>query len=157
MAYNTISISKYLTEWTHQSGFSTFGSLFWALSSSFSALSTDISDSFAAEKLKVPYLSAYLDSVGTSFRYGANFATGGSSIRPGGYSPFHLAVQVSQFIQFKSRTTYLYNRLHSHSQFLIHYSMHITLLRTEQSFSFLLCEFSHVMSLTMAIMLATWR
>ncbi|XP_022993624.1 GDSL esterase/lipase At3g27950-like isoform X1 [Cucurbita maxima] len=68
---------------------------------------------FMAEKLKVPYLSAYLDSVGTSFRYGANFATGGSSIRPGGYSPFHLAVQVSQFIQFKSRTTYLYNILHS--------------------------------------------
>ncbi|XP_022938608.1 GDSL esterase/lipase At3g27950-like [Cucurbita moschata] len=70
---------------------------------------------FMAEKLKVPYLSAYLDSVGTSFRYGANFATGGSSIRPGGYSPFHLALQVSQFIQFKSRTTYLYNRLHSHN------------------------------------------
>ncbi|KAG6602441.1 GDSL esterase/lipase, partial [Cucurbita argyrosperma subsp. sororia] len=71
---------------------------------------------FIAEKLKFPYLSAYLDSVGTSFRHGANFATGGSSIRPGGYSPFHLGLQVSQFIQFKSRSTYLYNRLRSNNR-----------------------------------------
>uniref|UniRef100_A0A9I9DP94 GDSL esterase/lipase n=1 Tax=Cucumis melo TaxID=3656 RepID=A0A9I9DP94_CUCME len=69
-----------------------------------------------AEKLKLPYLSAYLDSIGTSFRHGANFATGGSSIRPGGYSPFHLGIQVSQFIQFKSRTTDLFNRLRSHNR-----------------------------------------
>ncbi|TYK01995.1 GDSL esterase/lipase [Cucumis melo var. makuwa] len=71
---------------------------------------------FIAEKLKLPYLSAYLDSIGTSFRHGANFATGGSSIRPGGYSPFHLGIQVSQFIQFKSRTTDLFNRLRSHNR-----------------------------------------
>ncbi|KAL0540820.1 hypothetical protein IC582_020835 [Cucumis melo] len=71
---------------------------------------------FIAEKLKFPYLNAYLDSVGTNFRHGANFATGGSSIRPGGYSPFHLGLQVSQFIQFKSRTTYLYNRLQSNNR-----------------------------------------
>ncbi|XP_048230173.1 GDSL esterase/lipase At3g27950 isoform X4 [Ricinus communis] len=45
---------------------------------------------FLAERVKLPYLSPYLDSVGTDFRHGANFATGGSSIRPGGYSPFHL-------------------------------------------------------------------
>ncbi|OMO69650.1 Lipase, GDSL [Corchorus olitorius] len=64
-----------------------------------------------AENLKLPYLSAYLDSVGTSFRHGANFATGGSSVRPPGYSPFNLGVQISQFIQFKSRTTSLYNQL----------------------------------------------
>ena len=76
-----------------------------------------------AEKLKLPYLSAYLDSLGTNFRHGANFATGGSSICPGGYSPFHLGIQVSQFIQFKSRTTDLFNRLHSNSQFLILYSL----------------------------------
>ncbi|KAG7033123.1 GDSL esterase/lipase, partial [Cucurbita argyrosperma subsp. argyrosperma] len=98
---------------------------------------------FIAEKLKFPYLSAYLDSVGTSFRHGANFATGGSSIRPGGYSPFHLGLQVSQFIQFKSRSTYLYNRLRSNSQFLNNYSLHITLLRIEQSFLSLLYEFSN--------------
>ncbi|XP_012460539.1 GDSL esterase/lipase At3g27950 [Gossypium raimondii] len=66
---------------------------------------------FIAENLKLPYLSAYLDSVGTNFRHGANFATGGSSIRPPGYSPFNLWVQISQFIQFKARTTSLYNQL----------------------------------------------
>ncbi|PSS01314.1 GDSL esterase/lipase [Actinidia chinensis var. chinensis] len=65
---------------------------------------------FIAEDLGLPYLSAYLDSIGTSFRHGANFATGGSSIRPGSYSPFHLDYQVSQFIQFKSRTTALYKQ-----------------------------------------------
>ncbi|CAL5420810.1 unnamed protein product [Camellia sinensis] len=43
-----------------------------------------------AETLGVPYLSAYLDSIGTNFSHDANFATGGSSIRPGGYSPFHV-------------------------------------------------------------------
>ncbi|KAK6267359.1 hypothetical protein QUC31_018196 [Theobroma cacao] len=63
------------------------------------------------ENLQLPYLSAYLDSVGTNFRHGANFATGGSSIRPPGYSPFNLGVQISQFIQFKARTTALYNQL----------------------------------------------
>ncbi|XP_059639802.1 GDSL esterase/lipase At3g27950 [Cornus florida] len=66
---------------------------------------------FIAENLGLPYLSAYLDSIGTNFRHGANFATGGSSIRPGGYSPFHLDYQISQFIQFKSRTTALYKKL----------------------------------------------
>ncbi|CAI0455208.1 unnamed protein product [Linum tenue] len=65
---------------------------------------------FIAERLKLPYLSAYLDSVGTDFRHGANFATGGSSIRPGGYSPFHLGVQISQFKQFKARTNRLRNQ-----------------------------------------------
>ncbi|XP_031265289.1 GDSL esterase/lipase At5g14450-like [Pistacia vera] len=68
---------------------------------------------FIAKSLKLPYLSAYLDSIGTNFRHGANFATGGSSVRPGGYSPFHLAIQISQFIQFKSRTIALYNQLSS--------------------------------------------
>ncbi|KAK7395673.1 hypothetical protein VNO78_16238 [Psophocarpus tetragonolobus] len=40
--------------------------------------------------------------------HGANFATGGSSILPGGYSPFHLGLQISQFIQFKSHTKILF-------------------------------------------------
>lgn len=68
---------------------------------------------FIAEELRLPYLSGYLDSIGTNFRHGANFATGGSSIRPGGYSPFHLDLQISQFTQFKSRTTALYKQLSS--------------------------------------------
>lgn len=72
----------------------------------------------AAEKLKLPYLSPYLDSVGTNFRHGANFATGGSSIRPGGYSPFHLGIQLSQFIRFKSQSIALYKQQSPDSQFL---------------------------------------
>ncbi|XP_030953967.1 GDSL esterase/lipase At3g27950-like [Quercus lobata] len=71
---------------------------------------------FIANELKLLYLSAYLDSLGTNFRHGANFATGGSSIRPGGYGPFHLGIQTSQFIQFKSRTTALYNQLSPNSR-----------------------------------------
>ncbi|KAK8647024.1 hypothetical protein V6N13_120782 [Hibiscus sabdariffa] len=67
---------------------------------------------FIAEKLGVPYLNAYLDSIGTSFRHGANFAAGGSCIQPKcGYGPFNLATQVSQFIHFKARATALYNQL----------------------------------------------
>ncbi|XP_010243018.1 PREDICTED: GDSL esterase/lipase At5g14450 isoform X2 [Nelumbo nucifera] len=65
---------------------------------------------FIAEQLGLPYLSAYLDSIGTSFRHGANFAFGGSSIRVGGYSPFHLSIQISQFRQLKARTTDLYGQ-----------------------------------------------
>lgn len=71
---------------------------------------------FAAEQLKLPYLSAYLNSLGTNFRHGANFATGGSTIgRPNetifeyGISPFFLDMQIVQFDQFKSRTSDLYN------------------------------------------------
>nr|KJB11490.1 hypothetical protein B456_001G262100 [Gossypium raimondii] len=66
---------------------------------------------FIAEGIKLPYLSAYMDSIGTNFRHGANFATGGSSVRPPGFSPFNLGIQISQFIQFKARTTTLYNQL----------------------------------------------
>ncbi|TKY50424.1 GDSL esterase/lipase [Spatholobus suberectus] len=66
---------------------------------------------FMTEELKLPYLSAYLDSVGSNYRHGANFAVGGSSIRPGGFSPFPLGLQVSQFLQFKSHTYILFNQL----------------------------------------------
>ncbi|MCL7033506.1 hypothetical protein MKW94_013668 [Papaver nudicaule] len=59
---------------------------------------------FMAEELGIAYLRAYLDSLGlSSFKTGANFATGGSSIRQPGFSPFHLDVQISQFRQFKAR------------------------------------------------------
>ena len=70
---------------------------------------------FAAEKLGLPYLSGYLDSIGTNFRYGANFATAGSTIQPVdakifemGFSPFSLDIQLFQFEQFKARTIELY-------------------------------------------------
>ncbi|XP_065880008.1 GDSL esterase/lipase At5g14450 isoform X2 [Euphorbia lathyris] len=73
---------------------------------------------FIAEKLKLPYLSAYLNSIGTNYRHGANFATGGSTITRQnetifeyGISPFSLDMQIVQFQQFKSRTGDLYNQV----------------------------------------------
>ncbi|KAJ8549108.1 hypothetical protein K7X08_032815 [Anisodus acutangulus] len=60
-----------------------------------------------ADRMDFQYLSAYLDSISAGFRNGANFATAGSSILPGGYSPFYLGLQISQFLQFKKRTTLL--------------------------------------------------
>ncbi|XP_058093747.1 GDSL esterase/lipase At5g14450 [Magnolia sinica] len=72
---------------------------------------------FIAESLGLPSLSAYLDSIGTNFQHGANFATGGSTIQPqnlslftGGFSPFSLNVQLWQFSQFKMRTNELYQQ-----------------------------------------------
>ncbi|XP_023889376.2 esterase [Quercus suber] len=67
---------------------------------------------FMARSLGLPYLSAYLDSLGTNFSHGANFATSASTIRlptnivPAGvFSPFYLDIQYSQqFVQFKSRS-----------------------------------------------------
>ncbi|XP_059445358.1 GDSL esterase/lipase At5g14450-like [Corylus avellana] len=70
---------------------------------------------FIAEKLGLPYLNAYLDSIGTNFRHGANFATSGSTIQPVdakiygmGFSPISLDIQLLQFEQFKARTIELY-------------------------------------------------
>ncbi|GLU21707.1 hypothetical protein SLE2022_378320 [Rubroshorea leprosula] len=70
---------------------------------------------FIAEKLKLPYLSAYLDSIGTSFRHGANFAIGGSTIQPldtrvfnQGFNPISLDIQILQFEQLRERTNELY-------------------------------------------------
>lgn len=66
---------------------------------------------FIAESLGVPHLSAYLDSVGSNFSHGANFATAGSTIRPqnttqsqSGYSPISLNVQSVQYSDFKKRS-----------------------------------------------------
>ncbi|KAL5070853.1 hypothetical protein RYX36_021740, partial [Vicia faba] len=70
---------------------------------------------FIAEKANLPYLSSYLNSLGTNYRHGANFATGGSTIRKQnetifqyGISPFSLDIQIVQFTQFKARTKQLY-------------------------------------------------
>ncbi|PON46443.1 Lipase [Trema orientale] len=72
---------------------------------------------FIAERIGLPYLSAYLNSLGTNYRHGANFATGGSTIRrPNetiyeyGISPFSLDMQVVQFNQFKARSRVLYEQ-----------------------------------------------
>ncbi|KAI7996209.1 GDSL esterase/lipase [Camellia lanceoleosa] len=46
---------------------------------------------FMAEKLGLPYLNAYLDSVESNFRHGANFAASGSTIKPvPSMNPIHL-------------------------------------------------------------------
>ncbi|XP_062110439.1 alpha-L-fucosidase 3-like [Humulus lupulus] len=66
---------------------------------------------FIAQSLGLPLLSAYLDSVGSNFTHGANFATAGSTIRPqnttlrqGGFSPISLDVQFNEFYDFHSRS-----------------------------------------------------
>ncbi|KAI3474931.1 hypothetical protein Pfo_030242 [Paulownia fortunei] len=70
---------------------------------------------FIAGHLGLPYLSPYLDSIGSNYRHGANFATGGATIvRPNeswfenGVSPFSLEIQVEHYTQFKDRTAYFY-------------------------------------------------
>ncbi|KAI3452663.1 hypothetical protein Pfo_009327 [Paulownia fortunei] len=64
-----------------------------------------------AERLGLPHLSAFLDSIGSNFSHGANFATAGSSIRPqnttisqSGYSPISLDVQHVQYSDFLRRS-----------------------------------------------------
>ena len=70
----------------------------------------------AAESLGIPHLSAYLNSIGSNFTQGANFATAGSSIRRqntslllSGFSPISLDVQSWEFEQFINRSEYVYN------------------------------------------------
>ncbi|KAL2481466.1 GDSL esterase/lipase [Abeliophyllum distichum] len=63
------------------------------------------------ERLGLPYLSPYLDSMGSNFSHEANFATAGSTIRPqnttmsqSGYSPISLDVQFVQYSDFQRRS-----------------------------------------------------
>ncbi|XVF31289.1 hypothetical protein REPUB_Repub16aG0133100 [Reevesia pubescens] len=62
---------------------------------------------FLMDEMDLPFLNAYLDSIGTpSFRKGCNFAAAGSTIQPpsaNAVSPFSFGVQVAQFIRFKAR------------------------------------------------------
>ncbi|XP_074274392.1 GDSL esterase/lipase At3g26430-like [Silene latifolia] len=66
---------------------------------------------FIAQSLGLPYLSAFLDAVGSNFSHGANFATAGSTIRPqnttlhqSGFSPISLNVQNYEFNDFHRRS-----------------------------------------------------
>ncbi|WCJ38561.1 GDSL-like Lipase/Acylhydrolase superfamily protein [Euphorbia peplus] len=66
---------------------------------------------FMAESLGLPFLSPYLDSMGSNFSHGANFATAGSTIRPqnttmaqSGCSPISLNIQLVQFSDFHKRS-----------------------------------------------------
>ena len=72
---------------------------------------------FSANTFGLPFLSAYLNSLGSNFTNGANFATAASTIRlptsiipAGGFSPFYLDLQYDQFVQFKSRTQQIRKR-----------------------------------------------
>ncbi|XP_021743488.1 GDSL esterase/lipase At3g26430-like [Chenopodium quinoa] len=68
---------------------------------------------FIAEGVGIPYLNAYLDSMGSNFSHGANFATAAATIRPQNstsLSPFSLNVQVYQFHDFRQRLPIIRNR-----------------------------------------------
>ncbi|XP_021743469.1 GDSL esterase/lipase At3g26430-like [Chenopodium quinoa] len=72
---------------------------------------------FVAESLGLPYLSAYLDSIGSNFSHGANFATAGSTIRPqnttitqSGYSPISLDIQYAEYYKFYKESQVVRNQ-----------------------------------------------
>ncbi|KAL2325465.1 hypothetical protein Fmac_024523 [Flemingia macrophylla] len=66
---------------------------------------------FLMHGFKLPFLNAYLDSLGLpNFRHGCNFAAAGSTILPAtasSISPFGFGRQVSQFSRFRGRVLQL--------------------------------------------------
>ncbi|KAL7158845.1 hypothetical protein ABFS83_02G170800 [Erythranthe nasuta] len=71
---------------------------------------------FLAQALGLPFVSPYLQSIGSDFRHGANFATLASTVRlpqtslfVTGVSPFSLAIQLNQMKQFKSKVDQLHS------------------------------------------------
>uniref|UniRef100_A0A0D9X0X9 Esterase n=1 Tax=Leersia perrieri TaxID=77586 RepID=A0A0D9X0X9_9ORYZ len=70
---------------------------------------------FMAQSLGIRYLSPYLDSVGSNFTQGANFATAAATIRlangSSDISPISLDVQMSEFEQFINRSQFVYNNI----------------------------------------------
>ncbi|KAL5561065.1 hypothetical protein UlMin_030812 [Ulmus minor] len=64
---------------------------------------------FLCESLNMNYLSPFLQSLGSNFTHGANFAISGSCTLPRN-KPFSLAIQVLQFLQFKDRSLQLISR-----------------------------------------------
>lgn len=72
---------------------------------------------FLAQALGLPFLSPYLQSVGSNYKHGANFATLAStvllpntSLFVTGISPFSLAIQINQLKEFKSRVDELHSK-----------------------------------------------
>lgn len=57
----------------------------------------------AGQSVNARFLTPYMESLGSTFWNGANFAVVGSSTLPK-YVPFALNVQVMQFLHFKSRS-----------------------------------------------------
>ncbi|KAL0397969.1 UNVERIFIED_CONTAM: GDSL esterase/lipase [Sesamum calycinum] len=71
---------------------------------------------FLAQALGQPFLSPYLQSIGSDYRHGANFATLASTVRlphtslfVTGVSPFSLAIQLNQMKQFKAKVDELHS------------------------------------------------
>ncbi|KAH9754684.1 kinesin-like protein KIN-1 [Citrus sinensis] len=66
---------------------------------------------FLMDAMKLPFLNAYLDSIGLpSFQKGCNFAAAGSTIHqatPTSVCPFSFDIQVNQFLHFKARVVEL--------------------------------------------------
>lgn len=61
---------------------------------------------FAGQSVNASFLSPYLDSLGSSFSNGANFAIAGSTTLPKNV-PFALNIQIMQFKHFKDRSAEL--------------------------------------------------
>lgn len=61
---------------------------------------------FAGQSINTSLLNAYLDSLGSTFSNGANFAVAGSATLPK-YEAFSLNIQVLQFLHFKTRSAEL--------------------------------------------------
>uniref|UniRef100_A0A0D9WCF2 GDSL esterase/lipase n=1 Tax=Leersia perrieri TaxID=77586 RepID=A0A0D9WCF2_9ORYZ len=61
---------------------------------------------FIAEKLKISYLSPYMESSGSNFTSGVNLAVAGAAVSSNktGAIPLGLDTQVNQFLHFKNRT-----------------------------------------------------
>ncbi|VAH71014.1 unnamed protein product [Triticum turgidum subsp. durum] len=73
---------------------------------------------FMAQSLGLRYLNAYLDSLGSNFTQGANFASAAGTIRrvngslwTSGYSPISLDVQIWQFQHFINRSHFVYTNV----------------------------------------------
>ncbi|CAJ2674466.1 esterase-like isoform X2 [Trifolium pratense] len=72
---------------------------------------------FIAQSFGLPYLNSYLNSLGSNFTHGANFATAGSTIKipnsiipHGMFSPFSLTIQYIQFKDFIPKTKFIRNQ-----------------------------------------------
>jgi hypothetical protein len=69
---------------------------------------------FSVDAMELPFLNAYLESVGVpNFRKGCNFAAAGSTILPAtatSVCPFSFGIQVNQFLRFKARVLELLSK-----------------------------------------------
>ncbi|XP_010278961.1 PREDICTED: GDSL esterase/lipase At1g54790-like [Nelumbo nucifera] len=77
---------------------------------------------FLMDAMDLPFLNAYLDSVGTpTFQKGCNFAAAGSTILPAtasSVSPFSFGIQVAQFFRFKARVLELLSKSKKPNKYL---------------------------------------